>query len=148
MSQLVKILSIPLRWLMFIYFCMVSISILSDHRERGTIIFFFDLHNHTLSALMKNKVLIFKVFGSDLHKLSHFNSRISTLDFTWNCCRILAAKKFSRNLDHLFKWTTRKKQISPIHCNTWSQEPSCRISPETYRLAEKLYFSGGNQFFQ
>ena len=128
---------------MFIYFCMVSRSISSDHRERSTIIFFFNLDNHTLSALMKNKVLIFKVLGSDLHKLSHFNSRISTLDFTLNYCRVLAAKKFSKNLDQV---DYQKKQVSPIHCNTGSQEPSCIISSETSGLAEKLYFSGGTSF--
>ena len=38
--------------------------------------------NKNLLVLMKHEVLVFKVFGGGLHKLSHFNSRISTLDFT------------------------------------------------------------------
>ena len=43
---------------------------------------FFHLSNKNLLVLMKHEVLVFKVFGGGLHKLSHFNSRISTLDFT------------------------------------------------------------------
>ena len=31
------------------------------------------------------------------HKLSHFNSQLFILGFTWNCCRLQEAKKFSRN---------------------------------------------------
>ena len=30
------------------------------------------------------------------HKLSYFNSRIFTADFSWDCCRILGAEKCSR----------------------------------------------------
>ena len=37
------------------------------------------------------------------HKRSHFSWRVFTLDFTWNWCRLLEAKKFSRNPGQ-FKW--------------------------------------------
>ena len=40
-------------------------------------------------------------------KISHFNSRPFLLDFTWNCCRLLKVKKFSRKPGH-FKWVAKE----------------------------------------
>ena len=41
------------------------------------------------------------------HKLTHFNSQAFIFSFTWNCCRLGEAKKFSRNLGH-FKYVTKE----------------------------------------
>ena len=63
----------------FIYLRIGSISMSSDHRDRFTVRFFFQFFFH---LKLKHEVLVFKVLGGGLHKLSHFNSRISTFDFT------------------------------------------------------------------
>ena len=76
-------------------YSIVSISMRSDDRDGRRTSFFFHLNNQTSVVLMKYEVLVFKVFSSGLHKLSHFNSQISTLGFTC-CCKLLEAKKFSR----------------------------------------------------
>ena len=66
-------------------------------------------------------------------KLSHFNSWIFILDFTWNCCRLLEARKFSRKPDQFISVLLEKLDIT-IHrgtLNTESLEPNYRISLKT-----------------
>ena len=80
----------------------ISIFILSDHRDCSTIGFFFHRNNQTL-----------------LHGWLHWKmkwtheiySRLFTLDLTWNCRRLLEAKKFSRSPGQ-FKWVTREQDIA------------------------------------
>ena len=76
------------------------------------------------------------------HKLRHFNSRVVTLDFNWNCCKLQKTKKFSRNLSQL-KCVTRQIRYHRGTLNTESLEPSCRISPKTYYHAESTLFRWG-----
>ena len=53
------------------------------------------------------------------HKLSHFSWRVFTLHFTWNCCRLLEAKKFSKNPGQ-FKWVTKKPDITYQSRNSYN----------------------------
>ena len=97
----------------------------------------------------KYDVLVFKVFSGGFHKLSYINSRVFTLDFTWNCCRLLEVKDFSKNPGQ-FKWVTRetKYRVSIAKLlirNLKSQFAELVRRPKTYDL---LYFSGDHQFFQ
>ena len=70
------------------------------------------------------------------HKLNQFNSQVFILYFSWNCCRLQEAKKFSTN------------HISHIHRGTLTEclELSCRISSKTYDHAETTLFLWGHQF--
>ena len=52
-----------------IYSRIVSIFMSSDNRDGTTIRFYFHLNNQTSLVLMKHEVLVFKVFGSDLHEV-------------------------------------------------------------------------------
>ena len=128
----------------FIYLCIGSISMSSDHRDRFTVRFFFQFFFH---LKLKHEVLVFKVFGGRLHKLSHFNSRISTFDFTWNCCELLEARTFWRNTGQ-FKWVTRKSRyhLFIVIRNLKSQVAELVQRPTI--MLKILYFSWGNQFFQ
>ena len=128
------------------YSRILSIFMSSDNRDGTTIRFFFHLNNQTSLVLMKREVLVFKVFGSDLHEVSHFNSRISALVFTF-CYRLLDAKKFSMNPSQ-FKWVTRETRysLSITIRNLKSQVTELVQRPTT--MLKTLYFSRGNQFFQ
>ena len=75
----------------------------SYNRDGSTIRFFFYLN--TLCSIVgsveawrkwTHEIYILKYLAVTCHKLSHFNSRVFTFDFIWNCCRLLEAK-FSRN---------------------------------------------------
>ena len=83
-------------------------------------------------------------------KLNPFNSRVFTLNFTWNCCRLLEARKFSRN-PGLFKWATRETRyhisiIELLKRNLMSQVAELFRRPRT--MLKMPYFSGDHQFFQ
>ena len=85
-----------------------------------------------------------RYFGSGLNKLSHFNSRISTLDFT-SCCRLIEAEKFSRNPGQ-FKWVIRETRY---HVSIAIRNLKIQVAELVQRLTTMpkiLYFSGGNQF--
>ena len=84
------------------------------------------------------------------HKLSHFNSQVFILDFTWNCCRLQATTKFSRNSGQ-FKCVTRgtRYHVSIAELlmrNLWSQV--AELVQRSRTMLEILYFSGGHQIFQ
>ena len=84
------------------------------------------------------------------HKLSHFNSHIFILWFTWNCCSLQEAKKFSRNPGQ-FKCDTRETRYHAsiaelLIRNPWSQiEELVRRSRTMLKIS---YFNGWQQFFQ
>ena len=100
---------------------------------------------------MEHEVLIFKVFGESVHKkLGHFNSWISTFDFTWNCCRLLETKNFSRNPGRV-EWATRKTgyQLPIVKLPIWNLK--CQVAKlvrRTKTMLKLLYVSENNQFFQ
>ena len=60
----------------------LHIPVIRPKRRKYNKFFFFHLNNQTFLALMKHEVLVFKVFSVGLHKLIHYNSRTSALDFT------------------------------------------------------------------
>ena len=128
-----------------IHWCIVSIPIWSDQKDGSTVKLFFYLSNQTLLVLMKHEVLVFKVFGAGLHKLIHFNSWTLPLYFTCNCCRLLEAKKFSRNPGQ-FEWVTRETRYHIFIGirNLKSQVAELVQKPTT--MLKILYFNGGNQF--
>ena len=107
----------------------------SDHRDGSTI--------SLLLVPMKHELLAFKVFGGGLHKLSHFNSRIITLVFLSNCCRLMEAKNFSRNIGQ-FKWVARKASISELLIRNIRSQ----LAELVQRPATMLYFTGDHEFFQ
>ena len=84
------------------------------------------------------------------HKLNRFNSRVFTLDFTWNCCRLLEAKKFWRNPGQ-FKWVTRETRYC-ISIAELLRRNLMRQVAELFRrpraMLKILYFSGDHHFFQ
>ena len=70
--------------------------------------FFFHLNNKI--SLMKKSIVdstetwdeqsrfyFWSYSAMACHKLSHFNSGVFILGFTWNCCRLQETKKFSRS---------------------------------------------------
>ena len=82
------------------------------------------------------------------HKLSHFNSRVFTLGFTWNCRRLLEARTFLRNPGQI-KWITRETRYHVsigeiLKLNHMSQVSEWFWRPKT--MLKILYFSGDNQF--
>ena len=86
----------------------------SYNRDGSTKRFFFYLN--TLYSIVgavearrkwTHEIYNLRYLAVTCHKLSHFNSRVFTFDFTWNCCRLLEAKKFSRNPGQ-FKCITRE----------------------------------------
>ena len=84
------------------------------------------------------------------HKLSHFNSRLFKLDFTWKCCRLLEASKFSRHPGQ-FNWVTRETRYHVsiaelFKRNLMSQVTKLFRRPRT--MLKILYFSQDHQFFQ
>ena len=84
------------------------------------------------------------------HKLSHFNSRLFKLDFTWKCCRLLEASKFSRNPGQ-FNWVTRETRYHVsiaelFKRNLMSQVTKLFRRPRT--MLKILYFSQDHQFVQ
>ena len=65
-------------------------------------------------------------------KLSHLNSQVFTLDFTWKLRKL---RKFSRNWVHNTD-------------NTELQEPSCRVALETKGSYKNTVFGGDRHFYQ
>ena len=101
------------RWL-FWKTSIISIFMSSDHRDGGTIRFFFHLKNQTSlycwlywKMIWTNEVLFWRYLAVACHKLSHSNSQVFILDSTWNCCRLKEAKRFTRNPGQ-FKCVTRE----------------------------------------
>ena len=89
---------------------------------------------------MNNWGFVFE--GIWYQKLSPFHSQLFIFGFTWNCCRLLEAKKFSSILLEKPDITCRGT------VKTESLESSCRISPRPRTVLKILYFSRGHQFFQ
>ena len=129
----------------------------SDNRDGSTIRFLFHLINQTLlhrwlycNMRWTLEILSFsRYFAVACHKLSHFNLRVFTFDFTWNCCRLLEAK-FSRNLGQ-FKWVTRETRYHVsiadlLKRNLMSQVAELLRRPRT--MLKILYFSGDQKYFQ
>ena len=84
------------------------------------------------------------------HNLSHFNSRVVILDFTWNCCRLRKAKTFSRNPGQ-FKCVTRKAKYHLPIGELLKRNLSSQVAELVQRLRTMLkilYFSGGHQILQ
>ena len=84
------------------------------------------------------------------HKLKHLNPRVYTLDFIWNCWRLLEAKRFLRN-HRQFKWFTRETRYHVsitklLKGNLMSRTAELFWRPRT--ILKILYFSGDYQFFQ
>ena len=84
------------------------------------------------------------------HKPSHFNSRIFTLDFTWNCCRQLEAKKFSRRPAQ-FKCVTKETRYYVSIAELFKQNLMSQVA-ELFRrpmiMLKIPYFSGGHKSFE
>ena len=83
-------------------------------------------------------------------KWSHkIYSRLFTLDLTWNCRRLLEAKKFSRSPGQ-FKWVTREQDIA--YPSRGSKNGIMRQVAELFRrprtMLKILWFIGDYQFFQ
>ena len=79
----------------------------------------------------------------------HFNSWVFTVDFTWNCCRLLEPKALSRNSGQ-FKWVTREMRYHVsitelVTRNFKIQVVELVVKPKIYHL---LYFSGDHQLLQ
>ena len=86
----------------------------SDHRDGITIKFFFHLINQTSvhgwgywNMIWTHRFYFSSYSAVVCHKLSRFNSRIFTLGFTWDSCRLLGTEKFLRKSGQ-FKWVTRE----------------------------------------
>ena len=101
-----------------------------DYRDGRKITFFFYLNNqislYPWNIRWKHEVLVFKVFGGGLHKLSHFNLWAFTLDFTWNYCRLLEPKNFSRNPDQ-YKWITRETRYPVFIAELLIENFKCQV---------------------
>ena len=83
-------------------------------------------------------------------KLSHFHSRVFTHEFTWECYRLLQAKKFSRNSSQ-FKWVPKETRyylfiVEFLKRNLMSQVAELFRRPTT--MLKTLYFSGNHHFYQ
>ena len=129
----------------------------SDNRDGSTIRFLFHLINQTLlhrwlycNMRWTLEILSFsRYFAVACHKLSHFNLRVFTFDFTWNCCRLLEAK-FSRNLGQ-FKRVTRETRYHVSIAELLKQNLMIQVA-ELFRrprtMLKILYFSGDQKFFQ
>ena len=125
---------------------------LSYHGYGSTVRFFSSLS--TLCSLVGSVETwghhFLKYSGVACHKLNRFNSRVFTLDFTWNCCRLLEAKKFWRNPGQ-FKWVTRETRYcisiaELLKRNLMRQVAELFQRPRT--MLKILYFSGDHHFFQ
>ena len=84
------------------------------------------------------------------HKLSHFNSRVFTLYFSRNCCRLLEAKKFSRNPGQ-FNWVTSKTRYHVSIAELLKRNHISPVAELFWRprsILNILCFSGDNQFLQ
>ena len=128
-------------------------SMSSNDRIGSTIWFFFHLKNYWSSIGTwgeRTRFYFSRYSVMTCHKLSHFNSRVFTLYFSRNCCRLLEAKKFSRNPGQ-FNWVTsetryhvsiaellKRNHISPFAELFWRPRAILNI----------LCFSGDNQSLQ
>ena len=117
--------------------CSLYIQVIRPKRRNNNN-FFLHLNNQTslycflyLNMRRTNEVSCLKVFGG-YHKLSHFNSRVFILDFTWNCCRQQEGKKF-------------REPMSILAC---SGKIRYDVSIAARTLLKILYFSGGYHLFQ
>ena len=82
------------------------------------------------------------------HKLSHFNSRVFILDFTWNSCNLLEAKKFSRNPGQS-KCAARETRYHVCIAALLIRNQSSQVAELVWRTMPKiLYFSESHQVFQ
>ena len=84
------------------------------------------------------------------YKLSHFDSWVFIIDFTWNLCRLHEAKNFSRNLGQ-FNCVTRTSRYHLsiaefLIQNLWNQVAELVGRPRT--MLKIFYFSRSHQFFQ
>ena len=128
----------------------------SDHSDRGIIRFFFLLSNQTslycwIYWKMRWTFLFYfwRYLTVTCHNLSHFNSRLFILDFTWNCCWLQEATKFLSNPGQ-FKCVTRETRYHVyikelLIRSPWSQVAELVQRPWT--MLKILYFSGARQFF-
>ena len=84
------------------------------------------------------------------HKRSHFNLRVFTFDFSWNCCTLLEAKKFPRNPGQI-KWVTRETRYHVSIAELLKRNLMCQVA-ELFQIhwtmLKILYFSGDHQVFQ
>ena len=115
--------------------CSLYIHVIRPKRRNNNN-FFLHLNNQTslycflyLNMRRTNEVSCLKVFGG-YHKLSHFNSRVFILDFTWNCCRQQEGKKF-------------REPMSILAC---SGKIRYDVSIAARTLLKILYFSGATTF--
>ena len=98
--------------------------------------------------LLSQDILFSKYSTVTCHKLSFFNSWVFTVDFTY--CRLLEAKKFSRNPGQ-FKWLTRETRchVSIVELLIWNlMSQVAKLSRKTRIMLKILYFSGDHQFFK
>ena len=128
---------------------MVSISMSSDHKDGNTMkIIKIRSVVGSIETWGKLTFCFLRCSAMACHKRNCFNSREFILDFIWNCCRLLKAKKFSRNPCQ-FKWVTRETRHHlsiPLKLNHMSQVAELFQRPGT--MQKILYFSGDYQFFQ
>ena len=127
--------SVSPSWL-FLKTCIDFTPISSYHWDISTIRFFFHLNNlhlvgSTFLVLLKmmptHDIYFSRCSVAACRKRSHFNSRVFLLDFTWNCCRLLEADKFSRNPGQL-KWVTRETRCHISIPELLKQNLMCQVA--------------------
>lgn len=129
----------------------------SDHRDRSTINFFSNsmikLRSIFGSIEMwgKHTTLYFSSYlAVASHKLSQIHSWIFTLDSTWSSCRLLGAKKISRNPGQ-YKWVTRETRYRISIAELLKRNLMSQVAELLRKLKTMLkifYFSRDYQFFQ
>ena len=84
------------------------------------------------------------------HKLSHyFNLQVTLiLGFTWNCCRLQEAKKFSRNPGQSNCLTRETRYQVSRNSKYGISRAKLQNSPRPRTMLKILYFSGSHQSFE
>ena len=84
------------------------------------------------------------------HKLSHYFDLQVTLilGFTWNCCRLQEAKKFSRNPGQSNCLTRETRYQVSRNSKYGISRAKLQNSPRPRTMLKILYFSGSHQSFE
>ena len=130
----------------------VFISTPSDHRDWGAVRFFLNLSNQFIVGSFETwdeqaRFYLSRYFALACHKSSHFNSRVVTLDFTWNCFKFMKAKNFSKNPGQ-FRWVIRETRHFNPSRNSQNGISEPRLFQRPRTMLKILNFNGDHQFFQ
>ena len=129
----------------------VFISTPYDHRDWGAVRFFLNLSNHFIVGSFETwdeqaRFYLSRYFALACRKSSHFNSQVVTLDFTWNCCRFLKAKNFSRNPGQ-FRWVIRETRHFNPSRNSQNGISEPRLFQRPRTMLKILKFQWGPPIF-